>query len=115
MLVRLNHPHYEGLRRETVEQFLARVAWHEWGHALSLDRATDLDIEAGSNLLDLSPDAIERGIRSAGYGRKEFTHELVAETYALLMGRRQRGESGKPKWLAEEIWEMMKRVTEWTE
>jgi len=115
VLIRLDHPVYAELDRPTVERFLARVAWHEWGHALGLDRSTNADIRSGARLLAMAPRGISENIRAAGYGRKDFTHELVAEVYALLMGRRQRGETGRPEWLANEIWEIVERVTGWTD
>jgi len=54
-------------------------------------------------------------IREQGYRGREFTHELVAECYALLVSRRRRGQHGKPEWLAEEIYELVRRVTGWNE
>jgi len=44
-----------------------------------------------------------------------FTHELVAEIYALLMSRRRRGQAGQPAWLDHEIYELVRRVSGWSE
>jgi hypothetical protein len=85
------------------------------GDALSLHRATNDDVEAGERLLELAPEGVAGIIRGAGYRSRELTHELVAETYALLMARRRRGQKGRPLWLNVEIWNLMKRVVEWDE
>jgi hypothetical protein len=113
VLVDAGHEKHVGLDETSYEAALARVAWHEWGHALSLDRATNADIEAGDRLLELAPEGVSAIVRGAGYRSRERTHELVAEIYALLMARRRRGETGQPPWLDDEIWSLMKRVTEW--
>jgi hypothetical protein len=39
----------------------------------------------------------------------------VAETYALWMARRIRGHRGKPTWLDEKIYNLLKRVTGWSD
>jgi hypothetical protein len=94
---------------------LARTAWHEWRHALSVARCSRDDVAAGTRLLGLAPAGIREGIRRAGYGSTDYTHELVAEIYALLMARRQRKASGRPPWLSDEIYSLVKRVTGWSD
>ena len=66
-------------------------------------------------LLDLAPEGVRDGIRRAGYRRREYAHELIAEVYALLMARRRRGQVGKPPWLDDEIYEFVRRVCGWSE
>ncbi len=109
------HPKLEGLDAGTFEEFISRVAWHEWAHALSVVRCTSDDVAAGSRLLALAPEGIQRRIRDAGYARREHTHEVVAETYALLMVRRLTGGKGQPSWLHDEIYNLLVRVTEWSD
>ncbi len=109
------HPTLIPLSRPAFSQFLTRTAWHEWGHALSIARCTQEDLAAGARLLDLAPTAVSRFVRGSGYRRCEYTHELVAEIYSLLIARRQRKESGRPRWLNQEIYDLLKRVTGWTE
>jgi hypothetical protein len=53
--------------------------------------------------------------RKAGYRSTDYTHELVAEIYALLVARRQRKASGRPSWLNDEIYNLVKRVTGWSD
>ncbi len=78
-------------------------------------RAGLSSIAAGGRLLDLAPDGIREGIRGASYRSNDYTHELVAETYALLMARRRRKASGRPPWLDDEIYNLVKRVTGWSD
>lgn len=114
-LVLLNaaHPALIGLDDASYEAVLARTAWHEWGHALSVARASVDDIANGGALLDLAPEGVAEFIRNGNYRSYEYTHELVAECYALLMSRRRRGQGGRPPWLADEIYELVRRVTGW--
>ena len=55
----------------TSEAMLARVAWHEWAHALAVARADRDDVAAGERLLELAPEGIRGLIRQAGYRRGE--------------------------------------------
>lgn len=91
------------------------MAWHEWAHALGVVRATADDVTAGLRPLDLAPYGVREGIRRAGYRRREYTGELIAETYALLMARRRRGETGQPPWLDDAIYELVRRVCGWSQ
>jgi hypothetical protein len=109
------HPELVHLSQPTFEQVVARTAWHEWGHALSIARCTAEDIADGTRLLELAPTSVSKAIRAAGYRRCEYTHELIAEIYSLLIARRQRKEAGRPRWLNQEIYDLVRRVTAWTE
>ena len=97
------------------KEFLADVAWHEWAHALSVERCPAQYVEQGARLLELAPPAIAERIRKAGYREREFTHELIAETYSLLMQRRVRGQHGRPPWLHDEIYNLLRTATRWDE
>lgn len=115
VLLRAGRPELAGLDEPTFEVFVARTAWHEWAHALSVARCTSEDIAAGRRMLDLAPSGVRDGIRGAGYRSNDYTHELVAETYALLMARRRRGGSGRPQWLNTEIYNLVMKVTGWSD
>lgn len=115
IVIDAGHPSHAGLDARTYEAALARIAWHEWGHALALARATAHDVSQGKRLLGLAPAGIAQGIRAAGYRANEYTHELIAETYALLMSRRRRGAGGRPPWLNAEIFDLMIRTTGWSD
>jgi hypothetical protein len=115
VLINESHPKLDGLDANAREQFIAHLAWHEWAHALSVERCTDEEIAAGRELLELAPPGIHEVIRTAGYRSREYTHEVIAETYALLMARRLRGGLGRPPWLDDQIYSLLKRVTEWSD
>ena len=114
VLINAAHPALVGLSGVATERFVARLAWHEWGHALSVTRCSHDDVFAGRGLLAKCPPGVREDIRSAGYRPQSYTHEVVAEIYALLMERRVRGETGQPPWLDDEIYALLKKVTGWT-
>src|SRR5271156_1502420 len=91
MLINDSHPAFDGLDGPSLTYDLSRVAWHEWGHALSFDRTGEDDIAAGERYVELLPDGLVEFVRQAGYRRREYTHEVVAEIYAILMVRRRQG------------------------
>ncbi len=114
MLIDAGHEQYAGLDPSAWEASLAHVAWHEWAHALSLARATEDDVASGRALLNAAPEGVAEFIRGGGDGARQYTHELVAETFVLLMSRRRRGQTGQPPWLADEIYELVRRVVGWS-
>jgi hypothetical protein len=115
VVIDAGHDALAGLDASSYESMIARVAWHEWGHALSVVRTSPDDIARGSRLLELAPEGIREFIRRSGYRNREYTHELVAEIYALLMGRRRRGQTGQPRWLSDELYELVRRASGWNE
>lgn len=114
LLIHGAHPKLAGLSPVSREQVIARLAWHEWGHALSVERCSPDDVANGSRLLALAPAGVREIIRTAGYRARDYTHEVIAETYALLMARRLREGSEQPPWLDDEIYKLLERVTEWS-
>jgi len=115
VLINESHPAFDGLDSPSFAYDLSRVAWHEWGHALSVDRARQDDIAAGDRYLGLLPEALASFVRQAGYGRRDYTHEVVAEVYSMLMARRRLGQTGRPPWLHAEVYEFVRRVVGWTQ
>jgi hypothetical protein len=115
VLINERHSAFDGLDGPTLAYDLSRVAWHEWGHALSLDRAGERDIAAGERYVELLPKALARLVREAGYRRREYTHEVAAEIYAMLMTRRRQGKTGRPPWLHSEVYELVRRVAGWNQ
>ena len=115
ILVDAGHGKFAGLNATSYEAALAHVAWHEWCHALSVARATQDDVSEGRRLLDLAPSGIAEFVRQAGYRPREYTHELVAEIYATLMARRRRDQRGQPSWLDDALYDLVRRVTGWSE
>lgn len=115
VLINESHPAFDGLDGPTFAYDLSRVAWHEWGHALSIDRAGEADIAAGEHYVGMLPKALAHLVRQAGYRRREYTHEVVAEIYAILMTRRRQGMTGRPPWLHPEVYELVRRVAGWNQ
>lgn len=115
MLINESHPAFDGLDEPSLAYDLSRVAWHEWGHALSIDRTAEDDIAAGERYLELLPDGVAVFVRQAGYRRREYTHEVVAEIYAILMIRRRQGTTGRPPWLHPVVYELVRRVAGWNQ
>ena len=68
---------------------------------------------AGQKLLESLPSELADTIRLAGYLRREYTHEVVAEVYALLMVRRREGVIGRPQWVSDQVDELIRRVVGW--
>lgn len=62
MPVNAGHAPLLDLDDRSYEAMLARAAWHEWGHALSLARATPDAVAAGEWLLALAPAGIAQFI-----------------------------------------------------
>jgi hypothetical protein len=115
MVLDAGHESLEGLDDRSYDESVATTAWHEWAHALSIELCSREDVAAGPRLLELAPEGIRQVIRGAGYHPKQYTHELVANVYALLMYRRRRNLSERPEWLNEEIYKLVERVTGWME
>lgn len=115
VLINVLHPSFRGLDKASLEWALARVAWHEWGHALAIHRATNEEVARGREILELIPKQMAENVRSADYRQREYTHEIVAEAYALLMIRRRQGVTGRPPWLAKEVYEIVRRVVGWSQ
>lgn len=110
VLINENHQALIDTDQSTREALLTWVAWHEWGHALSIEGQSAHDPAEGDRLLALAPDGIRERVRRAHYPRREYIHELIAETYALLMREKVEGRSGRPSWLPNEIYHLMARL-----
>ncbi len=115
VVIDAGHPALVGLDEQSYEAMIVRTFWHEWGHALSLARATAADVVAGAHFLELTPAGVGEYIRGGGYRQRQYTHEVIAEIYALLMARRRRGETGQPAWLDDELYALVRRVCGWNE
>lgn len=110
VLINEAHPELPTDNERTREELVAWVAWHEWGHALSLVSISPHDPSEGERLLKLAPAGIQERVRRSNYPRRAYIHELIAETYALLMRERVEGRSGQPQWLPNEIYNLMARI-----
>ena len=114
VLIRHDAPEFAGFNDATREHFLSRIAWHEWGHALSIEQCTQADVRNGQHLLDLAPKSVRELVRAGGYRECDYTHEVIAETYVLLIRRHLEGASGKPPWLHDEIYDFLQAKIGWS-
>ncbi len=110
MLINEAHPEILSADAATREALLMWVAWHEWGHALSVTSTSPHDPDEGATLLALAPEGLRERIRQGNYARREYIHELIAETYALVVRERIQGRLGQPLWLANEIYQLIARI-----
>lgn len=110
VLINETHPALIGADTATREALLTWVAWHEWGHALSVTGHSAHDPAEGAALLALAPEGIRERIRHGDYPRRDYIHELIAETYALLRRESVEGRPGQPPWLPNEIYQLMTRI-----
>ena len=110
VLINKAHPQLASADSTTREALVTWVAWHEWGHALSVMSDSTHDPREGVRLLELAPAGVRERIRRGGYARREYIHELIAETYALLMRESVEGRPGQPPWLENEIYQLITRI-----
>lgn len=110
LLINEAHPELAGADATTREALVMWIAWHEWGHALSTTSVSPHDPGEGARLLAMAPAGIRERIRRGDYARSQYIHELIAETYALVMRERIQGRPGQPLWLATEIYQLIARI-----
>jgi hypothetical protein len=103
-----------GLTDTSRKQLVAYIAWHEYGHALSLTRSTLEQRRSGVHLLGLLSDGMRASIDyPGGYGRLQVFDEVVATVYALLISRIRTDGYGVPEFLHPEIVQAFKEVIPW--
>ncbi len=84
VLINIDHPTLESLDEPAHEEFVARSAWHEWGHALSLERCSPEDVAAGSRLLALAPDDTDCAPRSPARSAAASDEQIADALLAVL-------------------------------
>lgn len=103
-----------GLTDASRKQLVAYIAWHEYGHALSLTRSTHEQRRSGVRLFGLLSDGMRASIDYPdGYGRLQVFDEIIATVYALLISRIRTDGYGVPEFLHPEIIEAFKEVIPW--
>jgi hypothetical protein len=104
----------DGLNASTRRTVVARVAWHEYGHALSVVRATPEHRRRGIQLLALLPDAVRDAIDYPGrYRTSQVFDEIIATLYALLVGRVRTAGYVRPEYLDPDVFAAFKEVIPW--
>lgn len=104
-----------GLDPPSTRHVVERLAWHEYGHALSATRATDELRREGPRLLELLPPGIREAIDYPGsYARRQVFDEIVANVFPLLVERAVRANDyGRPQYLHEDIFDALLQVLPW--
>lgn len=98
-------------RQATVDN----IAWHEYGHALSVTRATDEMKGDGPRLVELLPVGLRQAIDFPGsYGRRQVFDEVIASVYALMLRRAvQLSDYGVPSFLHGDVYAAFEAVIPW--
>jgi hypothetical protein len=103
-----------GLNATTRKTVIALVAWHEYGHALSVARATAEHRRRGPDLLALVPASVQAAIDYPGrYRASEVFDELIATLYAMLVGRVRTDGYVQPEYLHPDVLAAFQEVIPW--
>jgi hypothetical protein len=103
-----------GLDAPTRHLVVARVAWHEYGHALSVTRATRDHRDRGPELLTLLPAGLREAIDYPGrYRRSQVFDEIIATLYSVLVGRVRSDGYVRPEYLHPHVFAAFQEVIPW--
>jgi hypothetical protein len=100
---------------EVHQPVVNNLAWHEYGHALSVTRSTSAHRADGVRLLGLLPPNMRQSISFPGeYRRYEVFDEVIAHVYPLMVGRAIRGDGYvAPDFLDPDVFDAFKEVIPW--
>lgn len=103
-----------GLSRQARAAAIAAVAWHEYGHALSITRSTREQRQDGVRLLNLLPPGMAQSIDyPGGYRRAAVFDEVIATVYVALIDSVRTAGYGCPDYLHEDVFRAFKEVVPW--
>lgn len=103
-----------GLDASTRRILLRGIAWHEYGHALSFTRATREHRARGPELLALLPEGLRETIHYPGrYRTDQVFDEVIANVYALLVGRIHNDGYSCPAYLHPAVFSAFEEVIPW--
>lgn len=103
-----------GLSHEWRRTLVAGIAWHEYGHALSLVRSTADQRRDGPRLHELLPAGLKGQIDyPQSYRAREVFDEVVAGVYALMISRIRACGYGFPDFLQPDITNAFQEVIPW--
>jgi phage tail protein X len=103
------------LTASTRQAVVDNIAWHEYGHALSVTRASPELKRDGPRLLALLPPGLRSAIDYPGtYRRREVFDEVIAHVYALMIRRAvQFKDYGVPTFLHRDLYQAFQAVVPW--
>ena len=101
----------QSARQATIDS----IAWHEYGHALSVTRASHEMRRDGPRLVELLPAGLRQAIDFPGaYGPRQVFDEVIANVYALMISRAvHHGEYGVPSFLDPDVYDAFQAVVTW--
>ncbi len=103
-----------GLDAPSRDSFIRSVAWHEYGHALSVVRAGREQRQQGLQLLALLPEPMREAIDYPGrYRTSQVFDEIMATLYALLVDRVRISGYSPPDFLHPDVFAAFKEVYPW--
>jgi phage tail protein X len=99
----------------TRQATIDNIAWHEYGHALSVTRASQEMRRDGPRLVELLPAGLRRAIDfPGGYRPREVFDEVIANVYALMIGRAiHLDDYGVPSFLNADVYDAFQAVVPW--
>jgi hypothetical protein len=103
------------LSPSTRQASIDNIAWHEYGHALSVARASREMKRDGPRLVELLPAGLRHAIDFPGtYGPRQVFDEVIANVYALMIGRAiQLNDYGVPSFLHPDVYDAFQAVVPW--
>jgi phage tail protein X len=103
-----------GLNEPTTRIVIANIAWHEYGHALSVVRAGAEQRERGLQLMDLLPQGLREAIDFPDrYRSSQVFDEVMATLYALMIGRVPSSGYSPPDFLHPDLFAAFQEVFPW--
>lgn len=103
-----------GLDDLSARHLIQYIAWHEYGHALSLTLATDELRAAGPTLLKLLPEPLQEAVSADGYyARIQIFDEIVATIYTLMINRIRTDGYGAPDFIHPQVFAAFQEVIPW--
>lgn len=104
-----------GVDDSTRQAVINNIAWHEYGHALSVARASPEMRQDGVRLLGLLPEGLKTTIDYPGsYRLRQVFDEVIANVYAMMVDRAVRsGDYGVPEFLHADVFGAFAVVVPW--
>ena len=102
-----------GLDESSARYLIQSIAWHEYGHALSLTLATDELRASGPALLKLLTKPLQEAIGADSYARSQIFDEIVATIYALMIDRIRTDGYVAPNFIHPQVFAAFQEVIPW--
>jgi hypothetical protein len=103
-----------GLDDASRRTVISSIAWHEYGHALSVTRAGPERRDHGLHLLTLLPAGMREAIDYPGrYRASQVFDEIMATLYSMLIGRVPANGYIRPEFLHPDVFATFEEVFPW--